>query len=166
MNKSTFGFIIVVILVFVGFVNVGSADAMTSGIDQRANACRTWYTFSTQKESDVTNQVNGVPCDLPETKEESKDNDNPVIATVITTPELPIDSSVPTTPDESTDSEDSTVVIEEQENTNNGNPGNIKDVGNAGENPNGNGTMDNDNAGGNGNGEHGNQGENGNGGNH
>jgi hypothetical protein len=40
-----------------------------------------------------------------------------------------------------------------------GNPGNLKDVGNAGENPNGRGTMDNDNAGGNGNGEHGNQGE-------
>jgi hypothetical protein len=43
-----------------------------------------------------------------------------------------------------------------------GNPGNTKPVGNAGENPNGRGTMPLDNAGGNGNGEHGNQGNGGN----
>jgi hypothetical protein len=172
MNKSTFGFIIVVILVFVGFVNVGSADAMTSGNDMRADACRTFHTFSHQKAEDTRQEIDGLFCGMPEVKEESKDNDNPVITTVIITiPELPIDSSVPTTPDESTDSDNSTPVIEdtpvieEQENTGNGNPGNIKDVGNAGENPNGNGTMPNDNAGGNGNGEHGNQGENGNSGN-
>lgn len=42
----------------------------------------------------------------------------------------------------------------------NGNPGNLKPVGNAGENPNGQGTMPQDNAGGNGNGQHGNQGVN------
>jgi hypothetical protein len=46
---------------------------------------------------------------------------------------------------------------------NGGNPGNLKCNGNAGEDPNGKGTMDNDNAGGNGNGEHGNQGQGGNG---
>lgn len=44
-----------------------------------------------------------------------------------------------------------------------GNPGNTKCVGNAGEDPNGKGTMPNDNAGGNGNGATGNQGEGGNG---
>jgi hypothetical protein len=41
----------------------------------------------------------------------------------------------------------------------NGNPGNVKDVGHAGEDPNGQGTMPQDNAGGNGNGEHGSQGQ-------
>jgi len=41
-----------------------------------------------------------------------------------------------------------------------GNPGNAKSVGNAGENPNGKNTMPLDNAGSNGNGEHGNQGVN------
>jgi len=53
-------------------------------------------------------------------------------------------------------------IEETNEESAHGNPGNTRDVGNAGENPNGRGTMDNDNAGGNGNGEHGNQGENGN----
>lgn len=50
----------------------------------------------------------------------------------------------------------------EEETCESGNPGNLKCVGNAGEDPNGAGTMDNDNAGGNGNGQHGNQGEGGN----
>ena len=48
------------------------------------------------------------------------------------------------------------------EDTAKGNPGNTKSVGNAGEDPNGKGTMPLDNAGGNGNGEHGNQGQGGN----
>lgn len=56
------------------------------------------------------------------------------------------------------------IVIEPpaEEGCGHGNTGNTKCVGNAGEDPNGKGTMDNDNAGGNGNGEHGNQGEGGN----
>lgn len=48
------------------------------------------------------------------------------------------------------------------DNKSTGNPGNTKDAGHAGEDPNGRGTMPLDNAGGNGNGEHGNQGQGGN----
>jgi hypothetical protein len=168
--------VIILVLIFHAMSEVKPVGAKSSGIDMRADACRTFHVFNHQKSEDTRQEIDGLFCGMSEGTNESKDNDNPVTVTVITIPELPIDSSVPTTPDEtiipdeSTDSEDSTViiedtpVIEEQENTD-GNPGNTKDVGNAGENPNGNGTMDNDNAGGNGNGEHGNQGENGNGGN-
>jgi hypothetical protein len=97
-------------------------------------------------------------------KRDTEDTHTPVIVETPATPEPPIiidngGENVPTEP----------VVTPEPEQPvqpeTSGNPGNTKDVGNAGENPNGRGTMDNDNAGGNGNGEHGNQGANGNGGN-
>jgi hypothetical protein len=52
------------------------------------------------------------------------------------------------------------IIVEVPADDNLGNPGNLKDVGHAGENPNDKDTMPIDNAGGNGNGEHGNQGVN------
>jgi hypothetical protein len=83
-------------------------------------------------------QDTSVIVDVPATPEP------PAVEPPVVEPEQPvITPEVPSTPEPS----------------NAGNPGNTKNVGNAGENPNGRGTMDNDNAGGNGNGQHGNQGE-------
>jgi hypothetical protein len=91
-------------------------------------------------------------------KKDTDDTVTPAIVDVPVTPETPViidngGENVPTEPVVMPEPE--TPATEEPA----GNPGNLKDVGNAGENPNGRGTMDNDNAGGNGNGEHGNQGE-------
>jgi hypothetical protein len=69
----------------------------------------------------------------------------------------PAPAVVSLVPVEMTETENNTVSTVE---TTQGNPGNTKSVGNAGENPNGKNTMPLDNAGGNGNGEHGNQGVN------
>lgn len=80
----------------------------------------------------------------------------PPVVVVTETPVIIIDDGGETIPTETPS------TPETPDTCNNGNPGNTKCVGNAGENPNGRGTMDNDNAGGNGNGEHGNQGEGGN----
>jgi hypothetical protein len=96
-------------------------------------------------------------------KRDTEDTHTPVIVETPATPETPetpviIDNGgedVPTEPNVTPEPEQP----ETPEPSQAGNPGNTKDVGNAGENPNGRGTMDNDNAGGNGNGEHGNQGE-------
>jgi hypothetical protein len=126
MNKSTFeskfflyALLIVVILILSSLFNVGDVSAMTSGIDMRADACRTFHVFNHQKSEDTRQEIDGLFCGMSEGTNESKDNDNPVTVTVITIPELPIDSSVPTIPDEtiipdeSTDSEDSTVITDE-----------------------------------------------------
>jgi hypothetical protein len=84
----------------------------------------------------------------------------PITETTTPTPELPTPTPVPPT---QTPVPTTPVVTEPpatEEPCENGNPGNLKCVGNAGEDPNGHGTMPEDNAGGDGNGEHGNQGTN------
>jgi hypothetical protein len=92
-----------------------------------------------------------------------REQDTPVIVDVPATPEPPAVEPPVIVPTQEPPVVTPPVITPEVPSTpepsNAGNPGNLKDVGNAGENPNGRGTMDNDNAGGNGNGEHGNQGE-------
>jgi hypothetical protein len=96
-----------------------------------------------------------------------REQDVPVIVDVPATPEPPAVEPPVIVPTQEPPVVTPPVITPEVPSTpepsNAGNPGNTKDVGNAGENPNGRGTMDNDNAGGNGNGEHGNQGEGGHG---
>lgn len=85
----------------------------------------------------------------------------PPTTTIPTTP--PPTTTIPTTPPPTTTPPPPVVTPTPEDTCEGGNPGNIKCVGNAGEDPNGAGTMPLDNAGGNGNGEHGNQGQGGNG---
>jgi hypothetical protein len=96
-------------------------------------------------------------------KRDTDDTVTPVIVDVPVTPEPPAVEPPVIVPTQEPPVVTPPVITPEVPSTpepsNAGNPGNLKDVGNAGENPNGRGTMDNDNAGGNGNGEHGNQGE-------
>jgi hypothetical protein len=92
-----------------------------------------------------------------------REQDTPVIVDVPATPEPPTVEPPVIVPTQEPPVVTPPVITPEVPSTpepsNAGNPGNTKNVGNAGENPNGRGTMDNDNAGGHGNGEHGNQGE-------
>ena len=101
---------------------------------------------------------------VAEVKRDTDDTQTPIIVDVPVTPEQPviIDNGGEEIPTEETEQPE-TEQPETDEPSQAGNPGNLKNVGNAGENPNGRGTMDNDNAGGNGNGQHGNQGEGGHG---
>jgi hypothetical protein len=104
-----------------------------------------------------------VPSVNTVTKETKRDTDVQIIPVTSVEPVEPV---VPTETPETPviiDNGGETVPSDPEQPAANGNPGNTKCVGNAGEDPNGRGTMPNDNAGGNGNGEHGNQGEGGNG---
>lgn len=96
-----------------------------------------------------------VPSGKGESKEQDKSKDN--TPATVSTP-APIVTTAPNTPVVTP-----TPVVHDTPApavSDKGNPGNVKGVGNAGENPNGRDTMPLDNAGGNGNGEHGNQGVN------
>lgn len=108
---------------------------------------------STDEKQDEPANVPAVVTVEPDTRPQEPNQEFPYEPPIIVPqePETPVVVPTPETPE--TPAEDT---------CEHGNPGNTKCVGNAGEDPNGAGTMPQDNAGGGGNGEHGNQGQGGN----
>jgi hypothetical protein len=158
----------------VGYAFFSVSHTFAMGTDGRSNACRTFHTFSSQKADDKWAETDGLLCQIDKPAAKSHDSipatsDIPGTSVLIRLPDdTTMTVDVPTvivdtpaeTPVVDVPADDVPEVTPPAADDNLGNPGNTKDVGHAGENPNGQGTMDDDNAGGNGNGEHGNQGVN------
>jgi hypothetical protein len=163
-NTADFILIIAAIVILAGalafFTGNAGAKQQSKFIDYSDVGC-TPYTRGMVlhgQSAAMTHSPCGTPAQDKEREQDTQDTNTPAIVDAPVTPETPViidngGENVPTEPVVMPEPE--TPATEEPA----GNPGNTKDVGNAGENPNGRGTMDNDNAGGNGNGEHGNQGE-------
>jgi hypothetical protein len=172
-NTADFILIIAAIVILAGalafFTGNAGAKQQSKFIDYSDVGC-TPYTRGMVlhgQSAAMTHSPCGTPAQDKEREQDTQDTNTPAIVDAPVTPEPPAVEPPVIVPTQEPPVVTPPVITPEVPSTpepsNAGNPGNTKDVGNAGENPNGRGTMDNDNAGGNGNGEHGNQGEGGHG---
>ncbi len=170
MNKF-FTLIAIALIIIVAYAFFTAVDVFAHGADLKPNACRTYYVNSIYGGVDNVDGLNcGMGTDDTQTGHNAQntvkmvDTSNTVVTVDTVSNDVQMDDNTPTVQNDDTQqtieqdntpSVDNTPTVESDK----GNPGNIKGVGNAGENPNGKDTMPIDNAGGNGNGEHGNQGQ-------
>lgn len=112
MSFSTklFWIVLVVLIVLVAECFHSAVDVFAMGDDMRSNACRTWHTFSTQKDVDTRQEIDGVPCGTSD-KQQSTDNDtntSVVTSTNVTTitQDTPVSNDTPVVNNESDDSQD------------------------------------------------------------
>lgn len=150
--------IVIIIALALGFYDVASTYAMGAGTG-RHNGCHTYNVWG--HESEV---IDAVFCGMPadDGKQKKSEDNSPAPVVVTESPSVAPAPEEEKSPVVETPNNDPAPMPEEKpsDTCDNGNPGNKKCVGKAGEDPNGRGTMPLDSA--DGNGEHGNQGQGGN----
>ena len=169
-RDNSLGRVLVIILIALALgigaliVSVINTKAMGT-VEYRSNACRTYHLFGHEKTRDMRGETDGEYCGLGtivmlDTESTDGNADVPTAAVVVADSDVPVsDVVIVDTESSDTPTNDTPADPADNDECAKGNPGNLKCVGNAGENPNGKDTMPADNTGGNGNGQHGNQGE-------